>query len=165
MKTIPDSVVQEVWTQLCESTPTQVRALAQRMQQQQPGITVYLLAAEEEWLDEPDRGMLLTLGTFIWLVMSRGDVPLRTVQEAELDQAEEANIRALEAMDQESEHDQAEAIQRLVATYNQMPLLGAVLDVLMAGHEDAPQLAPDSVGMALLHLKTVIDCLDQQGQA
>jgi hypothetical protein len=31
----------------------------------------------------------------------------------------------------------------------------------MEGNEDEPDLAGDNVGLALLHLKTVIDCLDQ----
>ena len=31
----------------------------------------------------------------------------------------------------------------------------------MSDHEDAPELAPANIGMSLLYLKTVIDCLDQ----
>jgi hypothetical protein len=43
----------------------------------------------------------------------------------------------------------------------QMPLLGAVLEALMEGNEEEPELLHEDIGLALLHLKTVIDCLDQ----
>ena len=33
--------------------------------------------------------------------------------------------------------------------------------MLMSGNEEAPELAPESVGMGLIYLKTVVDCLDQ----
>jgi hypothetical protein len=33
----------------------------------------------------------------------------------------------------------------------------------MSGHEENPELAPESIGMELLWLRTVIDCLHQQG--
>jgi hypothetical protein len=46
-------------------------------------------------------------------------------------------------------------------SYNQMPLLGMILSALMADYADEPELAPDNLGLALLHLKTIIDCLDQ----
>jgi hypothetical protein len=39
--------------------------------------------------------------------------------------------------------------------------LGAVVEALMDGHEKEPNLAPEHLGLALIHLKTVIDCLDQ----
>jgi hypothetical protein len=31
----------------------------------------------------------------------------------------------------------------------------------MAGNEDDPNSAPESVGIALLHLKTILDCFDK----
>jgi hypothetical protein len=101
------------------------------------------------------------LGAAVWQVMTEAGPPLRQVTDVELEAAEEANIRALEELEQDSEFAQRDAMSRLVADYNQMPLLGAVVEALMAGHEEAPELAPDHVGLALIHLKTVIDCLDQ----
>ena len=40
--------------------------------------------------------------------------------------------------------------------------MGALLEALMQGHEDAPDLAPENIGMALVYLKTIIDCLDKE---
>jgi hypothetical protein len=161
VNTIPADVVAESWARLNESSETEARALAQKMQAEQPFIMVYLLAAEESMLEEEERGSLLMLGANVWQVMAQAGLPLRQVTAADLEAAEEANIRILEDMEQDSEFAQRDAMSRLVNGYNQMPLLGAVVEALMAGHEDAPELAPQHVGLALIHLKTVIDCLDQ----
>jgi hypothetical protein len=54
-----------------------------------------------------------------------------------------------------------DAVQEMISTYNQMPLLGAMVEALMEGNEEEPEMAGENVGMSLLHLKTVIDCLDK----
>ncbi len=36
-----------------------------------------------------------------------------------------------------------------------------MLELLMAGYEEEPEFAPENVGIALIYLKTIIDCLDQ----
>jgi hypothetical protein len=36
-----------------------------------------------------------------------------------------------------------------------------MIELLMAGQEETPELAGDEVGVGFLHLKTVIDVLDQ----
>lgn len=161
MTTIPQTAIDEVWQRLNESSPEQARALAARMQREQPFLLVYLLAADENLLGDEDRGALLMLGATIWEIMSHHQPRLRQVTDGEIEAAEAANLRALEEMDEGSEVECQQAIQRLMSGYNQMPLLGAVLEALMAGHEETPELAPGHVGPALLHLKTVIDCLDQ----
>ena len=161
MKTIPAATVDEAWQRVNTSSPDQARSLAERMQQEQPFIMVYLLAAEESMLDEQERGSLLMLGATIWQIMSASGPSLRQVGDSELETAEEANIRALEDLESGSEMASTEAMQRLISDYNQMPLLGAVVEALMDGHTDEPDLAPEHLGLALIHLKTVIDCLDQ----
>jgi hypothetical protein len=161
MRTIPPAVIDEAWRRVNTSSPDEARSLAERMQQEQPFIMVYLLAAEESMLDEKERGSLLMLGATIWQIMSGSGPPLHQVGDAELETAEEANIRALEDLGSGSEMAHMEAMQRLIKHYNQMPLLGAVVEALMDGNPDEPDLAPEHLGLALIHLKTVIDCLDR----
>jgi hypothetical protein len=160
MKTIPAHTVDEIWQRVFESDPQESRVLAERMQQEQPFIMIYLMAAEETLLGEEERGEMLMLGAFVWQALSSKG-PLRRVTDTELTAAEAANVGAIEKLDEGPEMDLTAGLGALVANYNQMPLLGAVLETLMAGHEDAPELAPEHVGMALIHLKTVVDCLDQ----
>lgn len=161
MKTIPAAVIHEAWQRVNTSSPDEARSLAERMQQEQPFIMVYLLAAEGSTPDEKNRGRLLMLGATIWQIMSGSGPPLRQVGDVELETAEEANIRALEDLENDSQVAYMAAMQRLISHYNQMPLLGAVVEALMDGHTDEPHLAPEHLGLALIHLKTVIDCLDR----
>ncbi len=42
-------------------------------------------------------------------------------------------------------------------------IAGFAVEVLMSGHEETPELAPESIGLQLLSVKTVLDCLDQHG--
>ncbi len=161
MKTIPIEQVDAVWERMSEVTEAEARRLAQRTQDQQPYIMIYLLAMDENIMDEKDRGRLMELGAIIMEIMHAANPNLRQVTDKDLEAAEAANTRFLEEADEGSEMDYTSLVEGMVANYNQMPLLGAVIEALMCEHEENPELAPDNVGAALLHLKTVIDCLDQ----
>ena len=113
----------------------------------------------------PKSGYLMMLGALIWQAMSATHASLRQVTDQELEEAEAANLKMLEQLEEGSEIDYMELMRRLFTNYNQMPLLASLLEALMEGHEDTPDLAPDHLGMALIYLKTVIDCLDQSDNA
>lgn len=139
----------------------EVQSIAERMQRLQPYIMVYLLAGEESHGQAEDAGWLLSLGGIIVEAMTAAHPCMRQVTGDDLLAAEQANVSLLEDLDAGSEFGFARMVEKLHSTYNQMPLLGVILNSLMAGYEDEPELAPNTVGLALLHLKTVIDCLDQ----
>lgn len=132
-----------------------------RFSEQQPFLMAYLLAGDEEFVEEENRGDLLYLGLMIFEVLTgeRGGLP--EVGEDPLMEADERNMQLVLSLDEASEMHFQEAIERMLEGYNQQPLLTAMLEVLMSGNEDTPELAPESVGMNLIHLKTVIDCLDR----
>lgn len=162
MKTIPVETVDEVWLRFNAFSDAECEDMSERMKAEQPFILIYLLACDENlYEDEEERGSLMELGAIVWRVMAAGDAPLRVVTDEELEAAEQANLKMLEDMDDDSDEQMAGLVTDFFTDYNQMPLLGAVLEALMSGHEDNPEEAPDNIGLALLHLKTVIDCLDQ----
>src|SRR5262245_48255716 len=161
MNTIPASVIEQAWERVSNASPKESKALAQHMQEQQPFVMIYLLAVDENLFDTEERGTLLMLGALIWQAMSVASHPLRQITHAELDEAETAHVDMLEELYEGSEMDYMETMRRLIADYIQMPLLASVMEALMEGHEDTPELAPDHLGMALIYLKTVIDCLDR----
>jgi len=161
MKTVPREAVIKIFNRVDTASEAEANALARRMQEEQPFILVYLLACEQEIDDEQEPGWLLYLGGAVYEVMASRKPDLRQVTGDELDQADDANLRFLEKMEPESEMHQQNAFEKLFFDYNQMPLLGVVVETLMAGNEETPELAGDGVGMGLLSLKTVIDCLDQ----
>ena len=161
MQTIPSSLIDQIWEHLNETPPEEVKVLFERMTAEQPILVGYLLAIEEDVLEKKQQGTLLFLGMVIWQIMSNGGAMLTEVTPEALEAAEDANIAFLERLDEDSEMNYMSAVTQMMDRYNQTPLLGAILDALMEGNEDTPELADDSMGLALVHLKTVIDCLDQ----
>ena len=165
MNTISMDTVAEIWDRLCDANEEEAQALARRFQEEQPFIMIYLLAMDEEVMDEDERGDLMELGAYILEIMSTVQPNLRQVTAEELEVAEKANVQEMETLEEGSEMDFTDAVQGMISGYNQMPLLGAALEALMSDHEDAPELAPANIGMSLLYLKTVIDCLDRSDSA
>jgi len=131
------------------------------MQKEQPVIMIYLVAMDEGVFEETERGRLIELGAIVWQATTAAGRGKRMITETEVEQAEEANLKWLEELDAGRETDFLAGVRDVLQGYNQMPLLGALLEALMQGHEEAPELAPENVGMALVYLKTVIDCLDK----
>lgn len=161
MKTIPQEAVVAAWDQMCDMSEGQARQLAERMQKEQPFLMVYLLAGEQEEDDERNKGSLLELGAFVWSLMAKRHGKLRTVTAEEIEAAEAANVRELERLEESSEAEWAETCAAMLEKGNQGPLLGVLVELLMSGNEETPELAGDDVGVGLLHLKTAVDCLDQ----
>ena len=61
--------------------------------------------------------------------------------------------------------ENAASVQAMLANYEQMPLLGTVLEILMEDKAEAPELVADAVGQSLLHVKAVVDCLHRRSHA
>ena len=161
MNTVSGKLIERTWNRLNEATPEDLQAAVERMMAEQPFLAAYLLAVEDVHLPEAERGQVILIALFLWEVMSAGRPPLRSVSQEEIEAAEEANIRFLERLESGSEMDYLDSVQELLDTYNQGPLLQAVIEAIMSEHGEDPDAAPEGVGMALLHLKTVLDCLDQ----
>jgi hypothetical protein len=162
MKTIPIATVDRVWQRVNQASETQAMSLAKRFQAEQPALMVYLLASEESSETGEEPGWLLSLGGIILEIMTSERGTVAMVSPEQIDAAEADNVAFLERLEQGSEADWMTSVQKTMATYNQWPLLGAVIEALMEGSEDAPELVSDSAGTGLLALKTMIDCLDGQ---
>ena len=161
MKRIAVEDIEAVMERMGRASEPEIQRIAERMQTEQPYIMVYLLASEEQLTEDEEDGWLMSLGSVIFESMSGVNPKLRPVSGDELLAAEEKNLKLLERLEEGSEMGFMDAVESLSDTYNQMPLLGMILNALMADYADEPELAPENLGLALLHLKTVIDCLDQ----
>ncbi len=161
MKTISGKIIDRTWKRINEATEEEAQRLLDAMAKEQPFVVAYLLAIEETLMDDEDRGQLMLIGLILWEIISAGSPGLRQITMDDLEAAEEANVKFLEELEAGSEMDHMSALQNLMTTYNQITLLNAVIEGLMAGHEEEPELAGEHIGLALLHLKTVLDCLDQ----
>jgi hypothetical protein len=162
MKTISGKVIDRTWKRLNEATSEDTERVIDQMAKAQPLVLAYLMAVEETLRnEEKERGELLLLGVMLWQVLSAENPGMRQVTMEELEQAEAANLKFLEELEAGSEMDYMNALTNLITTYNQSPSLTAVIEALMQGNEEEPELARETVGLELLHLKTVLDCLDQ----
>jgi hypothetical protein len=161
MKTISGKIIDRTWKRINETNEEDAQRLMDEMAKNQPFIVAYLLAVEETMMSGDQRGQLMLIGLILWKIFIAENPGLRSVSKERLEEAEEANIKFLEELEAGSEMDHMSALQNLMATYNQIEVLNAVIEALMAGNEDEPELAGEHIGLALLHLKTVVDCLDQ----
>ena len=161
MQTIPQETVLTVWSQMNGLAEKEATKRFKQFSDAQPGIIAYLLAVDEEITPEEERGDLLFLGLFIWDTFRAAGLSPTMVMPEAIEAAEEANTKFLTGLDEGSEHGMFEAVRQLMHSYNQMPLLGGLIEILMSESADEPEMASDNVGVALLHLKTVIDTLDQ----
>ena len=161
MTTVSKEIIDQTWNRVTRILPENVQPFIDRLMQEQPFIATYLLAVEQSEMANEDRGTLMLIGVIILEAMSSVNPALRIVNGEDLDAAEAANFEHLEKLGDDSEMNFLPSVAQMLASYNQTPLLGSVIEALMEGNEEEPDLAGDNVGLALLHLKTVIDCLDQ----
>jgi hypothetical protein len=161
MKTISGKIIDRTWKRVNEATEEEAQRLLDVMAKQQPFVVAYLLAVEETLMEEADRGRLMLIGLILWQIISVENPDLRSVTMDDLEAAEQRNLKFLEELEAGSEMDHMTGLQNLMATYNQVPLLSAVIESLMAEDAEEPEMASENIGLVLLHLKSVLDCLDQ----
>lgn len=164
MKTIPAERVDALWNQYHNLSEEAMTKVVQRMEKTQPALLMYLMAMDSSFDPDDsntDCGTCLALGPVIFFIMSTVNPALRTVTTEEIEAAEERNLSFLESLDEGREIDQMNAGTQLLSSQNQIHLFKALMEALMEGHEDQPELAPENVGMDMIYLITLIDCLDQ----
>jgi hypothetical protein len=152
-----------VWERLCDLDREETAALVKRFMEEQPAVGVFLSASSEILYEkEAERSPVVDLVIACWQAMVEvAGHPLKTVTPDDLEQAEDANANTLQRLEEGSEIEGERAARESFQKYNQRELLGFGIEMLMSGHEENPELAPDSVGLEMLWLKTVLDCLDQ----
>ena len=161
MKTIPRETVEAIVERYEHLEEDKLQPLFARFSAEQPFLMTYLLVGDEEFVEEENRGDLLYLGLMVYQILSNERGGLPTAAEDAVIEADDANMQMLMALEESSEMQFQTAIEKMIADFNQQHVLGVMLEMLMAGNEETPDLAPESVGMNLIHLKTVIDCLDR----
>lgn len=162
MTTAPRETIIEVWERQCALAQEPTFSLMKQFFDEQPALGIYLTVCDEQLGEEAEQSQLIPLAATIWEAMTRAcGRRLKKVRPKVIERAENANTRMLEKLEDASEFEWRESVLRLFHGYNQQPLLAFCIEILMADDEEAPELAPDRIGLELIWLKTVIDCLDQ----
>ena len=160
MKPISREAAESAFEQFQSFEESEAVRRFERFGREQRPLMTYLFAGDEEFTDESRRGELLELGLIIYDAMS-GGLAIGAVSEEDVIAADDANRQMLEELDEASQFESDAALERMLKAYNQRELLGLALEFLMEGNEETPELAPAGIGMSLLHVKTLIDCLDR----
>lgn len=164
MKTVPRQDIEQTWERLCAMNKEQTEALVKQFMNEQPALGMYLFANGESLeAGSLQESPLIDLVVASWQTLSQAaGRPLTPVTPKQIERAEQANTKAMEQLEEASEFEAREAAQTTLQPHRQRELLGFGIELLMSGHEENPELAPESIGMEFLWLRTVIDCLDRQ---
>ncbi|MEW5717421.1 MAG: hypothetical protein AB1817_02220 [Chloroflexota bacterium] len=160
MQPISAEVVEQTWQRVAALTRREGERLAQKFVAEQPAVTAYLLAVDRDLFSDEERELLFYLGTVVWQIMAQGAAPLPRVTEQALEQAEDVNLAMLKSQQEASDENMRAAMAQLLQEYAQPEVFRYVVEALMesAREEDVPQ---DNLGVMMVDLKTVIDCLNE----
>ncbi len=162
MKPVSREQIDAAWDRICDLEEQQNVAFSQKFLKAQPALGIYLLATSENMGEEAEQSPLVELGMAVWDAMAQAaGKPIPEITPEEIESAEDANSGMLEALGDGSEFQMHDAAAGLITSFNQRELLGFCVEILMQDNADQPELAPERVGMELLVLKTIIDCLDK----
>ena len=162
MNPIPRELIIEVWEHQCALGENEARSLMKQFFDEQPALGVYLFVCDEQLDQDSAQSQLIPLASTIWEAATRTrGKRLKAVRPKIIEHANDANTRMLEKLEDVSEFEWRETVERMFLGYHQQPLLAFCIEILMANDEEAPELAPQRIGMELIWLKTVIDCIDQ----
>jgi hypothetical protein len=160
--TVPREFIVEAWERQCALDQGPCERLVQQFVQEQPAIGIFLTVSSEQAGDDQGDSPLIPLALAIWEAMTRTlGRKLKTVRPKVIERADTRNLRMLEQLEEVSEFEWQERVTNMFLGHNQQPLLAFCIEILMAGNEEAPELAPQRIGMELNWLKTVIECFDQ----
>ncbi len=159
MNQVPREIIEAVWEQQTEFSDEAWSRWVDQFAQEQPALLVYLGAADQTVREaEEETSALMPLAALIYDSL-RARATMAEVEAETIEAAEDANIALLQSLDDASEAEHHAVVEKLITEYPQAPMIAFIMERLMEGNEETPDLAPDQVGMELLYLKTMIDAL------
>jgi len=158
--TITYDEIDQRWAEMGGLELSEIPALVDNLKEQQPFVFTYLMATGSELLNQNEREALLFMGIMVWEIAENGSRSLPMITGELLDSKEEKNIEMLEYLAGEPETEFMETVEKIMECYPQAELLKYIIDRLMEEPDKGVALRDDSIGMMVLYLKTLIDCMD-----
>jgi predicted RNA-binding protein len=160
MNTISAQIVKNIWQQTADMSPFEAPKLVNKLAKQQPIIIAFLMAAGHDVFNQDERELLLYLGINIWKMMSQGEAPIPKITEKILEKCENNNYKLLEYLDSETAAGYQNAIELIFENYRQPEILKYIIEALFENSDENANIRDKVKGLIMLHLKTVLDCLD-----
>jgi hypothetical protein len=162
METVARAIIEDTWNRLCDLDEKASAQLSKEFFKAQPALGIYCAAQGENLEDEGESSPMIELTIAFWQAMTQAArVPLPMATPEEIEAVEEAVTRRLERLDEGSEIDVESNARRIIGRHNQREMLGFGIEILMSRYEEEPDLAPDSLGLEMIWLNTVVECLDK----
>ncbi|HEY1171383.1 MAG TPA: hypothetical protein VGH19_08455 [Verrucomicrobiae bacterium] len=159
MNQVPRETIEAVWEKQSDFSDDDWSQWVDQFAQEQPALLVYLGAADQTVRDSEDGNSELMLLAALIYDSLRARSTLPAIEPEVIEDAEDANIALLQSLDDASEAEHHAVVEKMINEYPQAPMIAFIMERLMEGNEETPELAPDQVGMELLYLKTMIDAL------
>jgi hypothetical protein len=161
MQTVPRQLIQDTWNRLCELDDKASAQISKEFFKDQPALGMYCAAQHENLGDEGETSPMIELTIAFWQAITQvAGRPLPIASPEEIEATEETTIKQLEILEEGSEMDLQTHARRIIENHNQREMLGFGIEILMLRHEEDPDLAPDSLGLEMIWLNTVVACLD-----
>jgi hypothetical protein len=148
------------WNKLEELELDDIPQFVDKLGHEQPFVLTYLMTTGSDILNPKEREALLFTGLMIWHISTLKRLKIPEISSEMIDEKESKNIKMLEYLAGEPESDFMETVNHIMTKYPQAELLKFVIDKLMSDPEDDVEIREENIGMIVIYLKTIIDCLD-----
>jgi hypothetical protein len=163
MQTISEEIVEREWEKMANLPLDDVPRVIQRMEKEQPMILAFLMAIDDEVFNQDERGLLLHLGATVCEIMRQGAPRPKRVSEKRMDEFIERTDKMLEYFLEEPPENFEDSVRLIYQNHNQVNVLRYVVEALFELDEDeeASEVRDEMKGLLFMHLKTVVEALDQ----
>lgn len=152
--------IDQYWNEMDKLELDDVPTLVNNLGKKQPYILTYLMATGNDILSQPEREALLFMGVMIWYIVGHIVPEVPEISGDTLDDCENKNLEMLEYLAGEPESEFMDTVERIMAKYHQAEFLRYIIDRLLEEPEKGIEISEDNMGMMVIYLKTIIDCLD-----
>jgi hypothetical protein len=148
------------WQRMDQLDIEDAPSLIDKIGKEQPFMLTYLMATGSDILNQHERKTLLFMSVMIWYIVSENIIQSPKMPLALFEEKEAINISMLEYLAGESETDFMDTVEKIMTNYHQAELLRYVIENLLEQAENQEELSEENIGMIVIYLKTIIDCLD-----
>lgn len=159
---VATETVAETWEKIAGMSPEKTGKLLNHLEKQQPVLVDYLAKVGDGFLTPDEREFIAFLSFVIWQIFSRETKPIKTISEKVLDSVERMNRSLFEHLETVSEHRLMRVLAILLQNYNQREILHYLVQILMGTEDGTAFVQKSNRGIAIVTLKTVIDCFGRQ---
>jgi hypothetical protein len=159
MQVIQAEIVDQIWSRIAGFNEEKAMQLIEQLNDEQPELLAYLMAAPEDFEDNEAEQMLY-VGVVLWQIIKNANSNLGHISAELLQDLEDENVAMMDRLSEESEGDSMVLVEEMIQHYPQPHVLVSVSEALISDDEDPEDGVSDNArGFMMLMLKTALDAL------